>query len=175
MWIREVLYLTFGGIFSASEMSPQWTEESTPQIGFALLINGRLCKGTDAVVAIVDRVSLCKSVRVFVLYACVHVCVCACECLCDKAVSSENQQKPVISHVNAGLKANMRINWGTYNNNTWKMEQSLFLQSSQPRRGCLSLWEDVWLPPLYVCFGPLSWFSYTSTLSSKHVKIFHAH
>lgn len=88
---------------------------------------------------------------------------------------SESQQKPVISHVNACLKANMKINCGTYNNNTWEMEQSLFLQSSQPRRGCLSLWEDVWLPPLYVCFQPLSWFSYTSTFSSKHVKIFHAH
>lgn len=98
-----------------------------------------------------------------------------CRCLGDRTLSSENQQEPVIHPVNAGWKANMKINGGTYNNNTWEMEQSLFLQSFQPSRGCLSLWEDVWLPLLYVCFEPLSWFSYTITLSSKHVKIFHAH
>lgn len=105
----------------------------------------------------------------------IHVCVRVPANVCVIELSSANQPKPVISHVNAGLKAKRKISWGTYNNNTWKMEQSLFLQSSQARRGCLSLWEDVWLPPLYVCFGPLSWFCYTSTFSSKHVKIFHAH
>lgn len=36
---------------------------------------------------------------------------------------AENQQKPVISHFNAGLKANMKINWGNYNSGVW-MEQN---------------------------------------------------
>lgn len=147
----------FEEIFSASQVTTHWTEESTPLIGFVLLINGR---GIDAVVD--PRKRVCKQLSIILL---VHAC----------AESSESQQKPVISHVNACLKANMKINCGTYNNNTWEMEQSLSLQSSQPRRGCLSLWEDVWLPPLYVCFEPLSWFSNTSTFPSKHVKIFHAH
>lgn len=121
-WIWEVLYLAFGEIFSASQMSLQRTEESTPKIGFALM-NGRFCNGTNTVLAL----WVYESIFFFTIRVC--ACVCACECLCDRALSSENQQKPVISHVNAGWKANMRINWGTYHNNTWKMEQSFFLQS----------------------------------------------
>lgn len=52
----------------------------------------------------------------------VHVCACR-----------QNQQKPVISHVNAGSKANMKINWGTYNNNTWKWNKVSFY--SLPNHG----------------------------------------
>ena len=109
---------SFGEIFSASQMLPQWTEESAPQIGFALLINWRFCSGADAVD---ECLSLCT----------VSVCVCVCVCERERAPSSENQQKekkkPVINHVNAGWQANSRINGGTYNNNAWKMEQSLSL------------------------------------------------
>lgn len=93
-----------------------------PKIGFALM-NGRFCHGTAAVLA----VWVYESSILGFFFLCARVC--ACECLCDRALSSENQQKPVISRVNAGWKANMRINWGTYHNNTWKMEQSVFLQS----------------------------------------------
>lgn len=122
-WIWEVFYLAFGEIF---QMLLRRTEESTPQNWF--------CSNEWEILQWHRCSSCCVSVwkqhfRIFFYYTCVCMCVCACGCLCDRALSSENQQKPVISRVNAGWKANMRINWGIYHNNTWKMEQSLFLQS----------------------------------------------
>lgn len=65
-------------------------------------------------------------------------------------MSSENQQEPVILHANAGLEANM--NWETYNNKTWKMEQSLFLQSFQTK----AVWVVYHLEKM---FGCQSWMS----------------
>lgn len=165
MWIREMLYSTLEEIFSASQMSPRWTEDSTPQIVFVLLM------GIDAVAAIVESESVCVSSWESLYY--MRVCT-TCECLCDGA-----------QRISRNLSSAMLM---LAPRQTWRLTEepiivilekwsnvSLFLQSSQPRRGCLSLWEDVWLPALNVCFGPLSWFSYTSTFSSKHVKIFHAH
>lgn len=167
--ISQVLYLTFEGISFLSDFVLLNRRVNTLN-WFCSVITWEILQRhwcSHCLCRQPLQTALCQSLS--------YTCVRAPANVCVIELSSANQPKPVISHVNAGLKAKRKISWGTYNNNTWKMEQSLFLQSSQARRGCLSLWEDVWLPPLYVCFGPLSWFCYTSTFSSKHVKIFHAH
>ena len=80
-----------------------------------------ICKGTDncnwrAVCKQLCRMSQCGCIRVFGL---LNACVIE---LSRQRIS----RKPVVSHVTAGLKANTRINRGTYNNDSWKMEQRLF-------------------------------------------------
>lgn len=165
MWIREVFLLTFEEIFSALSNVAHWTEESTPQIVFVLLINGRFF--TKALRQLLPLLCVCVCVSSWV---CAPVKVCVIE-LCRQRISRNLSS--------AMLKLARR--------QTWRLTKELiiiilekwskvsFYSPPDQDEGCLSLWEDVWLPPLYVCFGPLSWFSYTSTFSSKHVKIFHAH
>lgn len=74
MGIRESLCLTLQEIFSASQMSPKLTEESSPQIVFCA------ANGIDAVVAIVDHV-------------CVQPSLCVME-LCVVRESAENCHQP---------------------------------------------------------------------------------
>lgn len=93
--MRSFVFGVRGNIFWCR---PKGREESTTKIDF-VLITRRLCNSTDTVIA------MWKQHFVFYYY---YVCV----CVWQSSVFSENQQKPVISHVNAGWEANMRISGG---------------------------------------------------------------
>lgn len=88
MWSWEVLFLMFREIFSASQMSPQWTEESD-WFCYANkweILRRYWCSCYHC------RLCVCQyaSVFVFVLYVCVHACppvnVCVIE-LCHERIS----------------------------------------------------------------------------------------
>lgn len=95
--------LTFEEIFYASQTMP--AEPRTQPLEFFPPHNK--CENAQKALLL----PVCARSRVWVL---VPVSVCVME-LCRH----RKPQKPVISRVKAGLKANMKINWGTYNN-TWK-------------------------------------------------------
>lgn len=102
-WVWEVLCLALGEIFSASQMSPQRKRGINNQNWF--------CSNKRE---IMQRHWYCychvKATFCFLLLLlCVHVCVCVRQ---SSVFFSENQQKPVISHVNGGWEANMRISGG---------------------------------------------------------------
>lgn len=165
-WIWEVFYLAFGEIF---QMLLRRTEESTPQNWF--------CSNEWEILQWHRCSSCCVSVwkqhfRIFfLLYVCVHVCAPVNVCVTEPC-----RQRISRNLSSAVLMLAGRQTWGlTEEPIIIILEKWSKVSFYSPRRGCLSLWEDVWLPPLYVFFGPLSWFSYTSTFSSKHVRIFHAH
>ena len=117
MWIWEVFrFELWGNIFCLSDVAP---------VNRGVSPSNWFCSSNK--LEILQR-RWCSWWVLESLY-CKRVCVCV--CVRDRAPSSENQQKekkkPVINHVNAGWQANTRINGGTYNNNAWKMEQSLSL------------------------------------------------
>lgn len=111
--VRSFVLVVWGNLDCLSDYTPRRTKESTPKIGF--------CSNKWEI-----------SQR--------YWCSCCSACVWKQSFhyirqwtsvcSQRINRKPVVRHVNAGRKANMRINWGTYHNNTWKMEQSLSLQSS---------------------------------------------